>query len=292
MAGPIVVGSTFLSGITMYYILGYNDNNDFTWSAALLFGSIISATDPVAVVALLKDLGASKRLATLIEGESLLNDGTAMVIFLVILDIVEGEEASVGAIILRFCRLSLGGPLLGLACGYIVQGVLSMIHNQYVLEVNTTFVASYIVFFIAEGTPVHVSGILALVVFGLFMNMSGKTRISAASEHALHHVWSYIGFMAETSIFILSGVFMGVRTEQGNEGHKHGITSEDFGKLFANYFILHIIRFSMIGMFWPILRRLGYGMEFRHVILCSYAGLRGAVGLALALIVVSNQKVD
>ena len=90
MAGPIVVGSTALSGVTMYYILGYNNENNFTFSAALLFGSIISATDPVAVVALLKDLGASKRLSTMIEGESLLNDGTAMVIFLVILDIVEG----------------------------------------------------------------------------------------------------------------------------------------------------------------------------------------------------------
>ena len=156
---------------------------------------------------------------------------------------------------------------------------------------NTTFVASYIVFFVAEGTDMHVSGILALVVFGLFMNMSGKTRISAASEHALHYVWGYIGFMAETSIFILSGVFMGVRTKEGNEGHDIKITGEDFGKLIANYLILHVIRFSMIFMFWPALKRLGYGMEFRHVVLCSYAGLRGAVGLSLALMVVSNEKV-
>ena len=87
MAGPMVVGSTYVSGATMYYILGYDAQPKFTWNAALLFGSIISATDPVAVVALLKELGASKRLATMIEGESLLNDGTAMVIFLVLLDI-------------------------------------------------------------------------------------------------------------------------------------------------------------------------------------------------------------
>jgi len=90
MAGPIVLGSTALSGVTMFYILGYGATPDFSMSAALLFGAIASATDPVAVVALLKELGASKRLATMIEGESLLNDGTAMVIFLVILDIVEG----------------------------------------------------------------------------------------------------------------------------------------------------------------------------------------------------------
>ena len=74
-------------------------------TAALLYGSIISATDPVAVVVLLKELGASRRLATLIEGESLLNDGTAMVVFLVILDIVKGKELTVGDIHARRSRL-------------------------------------------------------------------------------------------------------------------------------------------------------------------------------------------
>ena len=89
MAGPMLIGSTFLSAVMMTYIFQYT--GDFTWEASLMYGSIISATDPVAVVALLKELGASKRLATMIEGESLLNDGTAMVIFLVLLDLVEGN---------------------------------------------------------------------------------------------------------------------------------------------------------------------------------------------------------
>ena len=80
--------ATFLSAFMMKYILGYN--GEFTWISALLYGSIISATDPVAVVCLLKELGASRRLATLIEGESLLNDGTAMVVFLVFFGIAEG----------------------------------------------------------------------------------------------------------------------------------------------------------------------------------------------------------
>ena len=92
MAGPMLIGSTLLSALMMRFILGYD--GEFTWAAALLYGSIISATDPVAVVCLLKELGASKRLATMIEGESLLNDGTAMVVFLVLLDIVEGNPAT------------------------------------------------------------------------------------------------------------------------------------------------------------------------------------------------------
>jgi NhaP-type Na+/H+ or K+/H+ antiporter len=115
----MLIGATYLSAVMMYYILGYNDK-EFDWMAALLYGSIISATDPVAVVALLKELGASKRLTTMIEGESLLNDGTAMVVFLVILDIVEGNNPSFGEIILKFIRLSLGGPLLGLLGALVV----------------------------------------------------------------------------------------------------------------------------------------------------------------------------
>jgi NhaP-type Na+/H+ or K+/H+ antiporter len=89
LAGPAVIASTYLTAVVMYYILGYNDHG-FTFTAALMLGAILSATDSVAVVALLKELGASKRLSTLIEGESLMNDGTAMVVFLVLFDMVEG----------------------------------------------------------------------------------------------------------------------------------------------------------------------------------------------------------
>ena len=176
-----------------------------------MYGSIISATDPVAVVALLKELGASRRLATLIEGESLLNDGTAMVVFLVIVDIVKGADVTAGGVIFKFIRLSLGGPLLGIIGGMIMSAILKRIHNNGVLEVNTTIFVSYLIFFIAESTPVHVSGILAVVFMGLYMTNVGKTRISAESEHAVHHVWGYIGFVAETVIFILSGIIMGER---------------------------------------------------------------------------------
>lgn len=109
MAGPMLLGSTVLSAIMMTYIFQYQEVLDkvtklpiakesFSWLSSLMYGSIISATDPVAVVALLKELGASKRLSTMIEGESLLNDGTAMVVFLVLLQMVEGKPVTAGGI--------------------------------------------------------------------------------------------------------------------------------------------------------------------------------------------------
>jgi len=257
MAGPMLIGATYLSALMMTYILGYNEEAGFPWEASLLFGSIISATDPVAVVCLLKELGASKRLATMIEGESLFNDGTAMVVFLVLLEIVEGNSPTFMDIVIKFCRLSFGGPLLGVVCGAIMSFILHRTHNNFVLEVNTTIFISYLLFFIAESTSVHVSGILAVVCMGLYMTNTGKTRISAGSEHSVHHVWGYIGYVAETVIFILTGVIMGQRATSDTE-----IDYRDYMKLIATYVILHFIRFFMILVFWPLLSKLGYGMSF------------------------------
>ena len=207
MAGPMLVVATFLTAVMIQYILGYG--GEFTWNHALLYGSIISATDPVAVVALLKELGASRRLSTMIEGESLLNDGTAMVVFSVILEICHGADLGAGEIIGMFCRLSLGGPALGVLAGIILSILLSRIHNNGVLEVNATIFISYITFYVAENTPVHVSGILAICFLGLYMTNTGFTSISTESEHSVHHVWGYIGFVAETIIFMLTGIIMG-----------------------------------------------------------------------------------
>ena len=254
----------------------------------MLFGSIVSATDPVAVVVLLKELGASKRLSTLIEGESLLNDGTAMVVFLVLLDLVKGIDLTFGDIIIKFIRLSLGGPLLGIAGGLVLSFILKRIHNNFVLEVNSTIFVAYLIFFIAELTPLHVSGILALVALGLYMTRSGRTMISAESEHSVHHVWGYIGFLAETIIFILTGLILGERVVMTNQ-----IEWLDFIKLiFGTYPILHVIRFFTILLFYPCLKRMGYGMTFKEVLLSTYAGLRGAVGLSLALMVSIEPKID
>lgn len=159
-------------------------------------------------------------------------------------------------------QLSGGGPIFGIVCGFIVSALLVRIHNDFVLEINTTVAACYLMFYFSE-VIFHVSGILALVAFGLFMSYSGKTSISAHSHHALHHVWGYIGYCAETIIFILSGVIIGQRIVVDQvQSHDPDISYLDFVKLFAAYILLHVIRFSLILLFWPCLKRMGYGMSF------------------------------
>lgn len=100
LAGPGLIFCVTFTALTVYYVLG--DRETLTFVQCLLLGAIVSATDPIAVVALLKEVGADPRLSTLIEGESLLNDGTAMVAFLIFLNIAEGEEATVGGVTLQF----------------------------------------------------------------------------------------------------------------------------------------------------------------------------------------------
>lgn len=225
-------------------------------SAAVMFGAIISATDPVAVVALLKELGASRRLATLIEGESLLNDGTAMVVFQVLLSIVKGEENTPVSVGVFFCRLSLGGPLIGIVCGIIVSFWLSRIVNNPILEVNLTVFSAYMLFYIAE-SELKVSGILAMVAFGLWMTRSGKTRISSASEHAVHYVWSYIGFIAETVIFLLTGVIVAIKVLKEDSV----IGPSDYWKLLILYAFLHLIRFAIVFSTGWFVSLIGYTLD-------------------------------
>lgn len=185
LAVPGVVVSAGLTAVAFMYILNYRE--EFGWADALTLGGILAATDPVAVVSLLKELGASKTLATLIEGESLLNDGVAMVMFTVTFAIATGEEVTVWDVVVKFTRMSLGGIVLGLAFGVAISVWIRRVFNDTILERTLTFLVVYVVFFLSEGTELHVSGILALVTLGLYMSAWGKTSIDVATEDEVHH---------------------------------------------------------------------------------------------------------
>lgn len=149
----------------------------------------------------------------------------------------------------------MGGPILGYLGGVLIKNIIHFIQNNYVLEVNATIFGAYLIFYVAEFTPLHVSGILAIVAFGLYMSKTGKASISAVSEHSVHNVWGYIGFMAETVIFILSGLIIGERLSQ----KAHTLEGIHIVHLFLDWPLLHLIRFSIMLIFWPILRKIGYG---------------------------------
>ena len=126
MAGPGVLVGAFLMGSFVYYCMPMID---WGWNLCMVFGSILSATDPVAVVALLKDAGASPKLTILIIGESLMNDGTAMVLFTLYLNIMKGDSYSFSEVILFFVEETLGAPLVGVAFGLLAVYCLSKVNR-------------------------------------------------------------------------------------------------------------------------------------------------------------------
>ncbi len=245
------------------------------WSLALMFGAVISATDPVAVVALLKDLGASKKLGTLIEGESLLNDGTAIVIFMVFFAALSGNASDMNGIV-QFLIVSFGGIAIGLGIGWIMLKWISKVDNDAMVEISLVVAAAYITFYIAEQF-LHVSGVLALVSLGLMIGGVGRAKISPKVEHFMHEFWELAGFIANCIIFLIVGLVVAARTH---------FTANDFLMLIVIYIGIHAIRASVIFICYPFMKKTGYGLPVKDAIVVWFGALRGAIGLALALIVV------
>lgn len=248
------------------------------WPIALMFGAVISATDPIAVVSLLKDLGASKKLGTLIEGESLLNDGTAIVLFMVFLAGITGEATGTSPIV-EFFRVALGGILVGILIGSITISWVRRVFNDALVEISVIIAAAYLTFYVCERF-FHVSGVLGLVTLGLAMASVGRTRISPEVEHFLHEFWELAAFIANTLIFLIVGVVISLRVV---------FSGGDFLILGIIYVGIHIIRAIVIAMFFPVMKRTGYGLSRKDSYILWWGALRGAIGLALALIV-ANEK--
>jgi NhaP-type Na+/H+ or K+/H+ antiporter len=119
-----------------------------------------------------------------------------------------------------------------------------------------TIFASYLIFYIGENV-LKVSGILSLVVMGLYISHRGKTGISSYTE-LVKHVWTYLAFAAETLVFLLSGIIIGFKILQNPN-----ITANDYLVMIALFFLINIIRFASLVLFWPIMRLLGYGLDFK-----------------------------
>ncbi|MFO7574932.1 MAG: cation:proton antiporter [Bacteroidales bacterium] len=281
LAVPGIIIALLLTGTFVMFIryTGFGFSG-WSWPLALLFGTVVSATDPVAVVSLLKDLGASKKLGTLIEGESLLNDGTAIVLFMVFLAVVTGTGSDTPAV-LQFLKVALGGTAIGLFFGYITISWVKKVFNDAMIEITVIIAAAYLTFFVAEHF-FHVSGVLGVVTLGLVMAGMGRTRISPEVEHFLHEFWELAAFIANTLIFIIVGVIIANQAK---------ITLNNIILLVLIYIAIHVVRAFVIMLLFPLMRKAGYGLSRRNSIVVWWGALRGAIALALALIVAGEESI-
>jgi NhaP-type Na+/H+ or K+/H+ antiporter len=284
LACPGVLVGTALTACVGKYVFPY----DWSWHTSLAFGSILAATDPVAVVALLKSLGASPKLTMLITGESLMNDGTAMVLFTLFFEMAKGREYTIRQIIEFFCQMALGGPLFGIMMGYIALKWLSIANHKadeqdYIIQISITLSCAYLTFFLAEG-ECGVSGVLATICAAEVL--AGYAWPKVLNPHSMHHVWHAIEFLGNTIIFVLAGVIIG-DTMYSRSEH---IGWSDVGWLGVLFVLSNLIRYAMLIMFYPMLNSMGYGITLNELIVMGWGGLRGAVGLALAIVVDQEAK--
>ncbi|MEZ4311670.1 MAG: cation:proton antiporter [Polyangiaceae bacterium] len=177
--------------------------DNFSLAHGFVFAALIAATDPIAVVALFKSLGAPKRLAVLIEGESLLNDGTAVVVFTIVLGAVTGGTFSAADAGLDFARIVGVGALIGAAVGFALSWVIHQVDDP-MIEITLTTIAAYGSFVAAE--HFHFSGVIATVVAGMISgNHAARTGMSPSTRVAVATFWEYLAFALNSIVFLLIG---------------------------------------------------------------------------------------
>jgi CPA1 family monovalent cation:H+ antiporter len=245
-----------------------------SWPAAIGFGALISATDPVAVIAFFRSLGVSKRLALLVEGESLLNDAMALVLYVIAVSAIGGENAvtfasSVG----QFLTISIGGLAVGIMLGSGVSYLILKNVNDHLIETVTTITLAFGSYVIAE--ELHVSGILAVVTAGLFVGNVGFHNTSPTTQIAMNNFWEMLAFIANSLIFLVIG--LEIHIIEAVQKSWLAILIAVAAVLFSRV----VVVYSLTAFNKLINPKRDIPMPFRHIMF--WGGMRGAISLALAL---------
>jgi NhaP-type Na+/H+ or K+/H+ antiporter len=274
LAGPGVLIGGFGAAAFLYVYL------DWDFWLCLCTGSILCATDPVAVVALLKELGASPMLTVQIQGESLLNDGTAIVLYLISYDLIKGEKYEWTDVAEFLIKKAMMAWALGLFIGYFFFSWIRIAankleHNSSMIQIVLTLCCAYWSFVFVEGV-LHLSGVLATVASSLVLAHHMWPYVVA--KESMHHVWHTFESLGNIIIFFLAGSITGNIVID--------IDFIDYIHLIVIYLFLLVLRGSLIFSSRPILRLLSFDgkeVSWQDAVVMTWGGLRGAVGLALAI---------
>ncbi len=271
LAIPGVIAAIFLAGTgTALAISGLSSHTEFTLQQGLVFGALVAATDPIAVVAIFRELHVPVRLATLVEGESLLNDGTSIVLLTLLLSAVSGESTGIGQLALRFILIVGGGGVLGFAAGAVASKLISRIDDA-VIEITITVITAYGTFALAE--QIGVSGVIATVVAGMHCgtyawteSMSRKTRV------ALDAFWEYIAFALNSVVFLLIGFEVSASA-----------LLAAWPEILLAFVVVVVARAVVVYGVGALLNRTRERIPSSWLAVMTWGGLRGALSMVLAL---------
>ncbi len=259
-----VIIATLATGYSLSWWIG------IPLSTALLFGALISATDPISVVALFREMSISPRLTLLVEGESLLNDGTAVVLFQLLLAAAMGGAIGITAGVGHFFVTVAGGALLGAAIGYVGSLLIARVDESRI-EVTLTTIVAYGSFLAAE--HMHVSGVIATVAAGLVIAGYGiREGMSSRTRVALFGFWEYFAFVINSLVFLLIGISVHITDLVAAAGSIAIATAAVIlGRLVTIYALS------------PIGNKISSPVPFAWNHVLFWGGLHGTVSMALAL---------
>ncbi len=274
LAIPGVVLSMLATGFAISFFLPDNAVGSGVWMAALLFGAMMAPTDPISVLATFKRAKAPEALRTLVEGESVFNDGTGVVLFLILFGgVVEGEPLSIANGVIEFLRVVGLGLVVGLGSGLIVFWLLKRL-DDHVLENAITIVLVWGTFIIAEQW--RASGVIAVVVAGLIMgNYGSRLAMSKQTRETIHTFWESIDFIVNSMVFLLIGIelqYVAQTTQLLDWKVVLAVAATFVAILAARGIMVYPIAY-LFGRHWP--------SGWKHVVFWS--GLKGSIPLALVL---------
>lgn len=248
----------------------------------LLLGAVVATTDPAAVIAVFRDIGAPARLTRLVEGEALLNDATAISLFVVLLGmILTGREPDIGTGLRLFAISFVGGGVAGFLAGRLLLWIIPLVGDDRLAEATLTLGFAYLVFIVAERV-FHVSGVVAVLASGLTVSALGRARIAPENWAFLADLWEQIAFWARSLIFVLASMLV-------------PRLLVDIG--FHDLLLLGVLIAAALGariftlfVLVPPFERFGLTprIDASYKFAIIWGGLRGALTLVLALAVTEN----
>jgi NhaP-type Na+/H+ or K+/H+ antiporter len=294
LAFPGVIICTFIFA-GMLWGLGFGAH--ISGWGLLIIGSLLGSTDPIAVAALLKELGTPTKINMLLEGESLLNDGVSLVAAQVFKRFYEGKPMTGLQITWNLVSLCVGGPLFGLIVGLAFYMWMRKIIKDGVLMVSITFIACFLVFFLCEYPPWNLSGILAIVMASIVLSYKSKINIMADDlYHIVETVWKFVQFVGESLLFVITGVFVGRQFFSTFSDPNSGISFIDIIKVIVFFVLMNLGRYLMVLMFMPFYndpkKKSEYKINWKDCMVIAYAGIRGAFPLIICLTIMQNDSYD
>jgi len=276
--------STLIIGFSFSFLLALL-GFQIPYSVSFLFGAIISATDPVAVLAIFKEYGAPKRIMYLFEGESLFNDGTAVALFLIILGLMQSgtglHSAEIFNGILTFFSMIFGGIFFGIIMGYIFSKLIQWVKHSWaeltlsLIMAHTTFILSDL---ISEYFQIFkISAIIATTLASLTLGNFGRYKISSNVRKMMDTTWGYFAFISNSLIFLLMGMLIG--------NINFHIKLLIIPILVAVFVVIIARIISVIGVLAPLNFFMRYPLPWNWQKLIAWGSLRGAIAITMLLFI-------